>query len=151
MTQAYISVIIPDKHRPEYAIQAIQSIYLQKVPLEKIEVILVIDNNLDYPKNVIKKRYPKVKIVPNTNEEGPGGSRNTGIKHAAGKLIAFLDSDDQWEPGFLVASLKAFANPACMGTMCLIKPYFYGPYPLAEKLKVSLINLARQQIGRAHV
>lgn len=45
---------------------------------------------------------------------GPGAARNRGIEmvDADTELVAFLDSDDCWEPGFLDAALKAF-NAGC--------------------------------------
>ena len=39
---------------------------------------------------------------------GASAARNTGILNASSALVAFLDSDDVWDPGKLAAQLEAF-------------------------------------------
>jgi GT2 family glycosyltransferase len=42
-----------------------------------------------------------VRYLSNPVANGPSGSRNLGVAHAIGSVVAFLDDDDVWEPGYL--------------------------------------------------
>lgn len=43
---------------------------------------------------------PRVKVISQSNQ-GAGAARNTAIDQAKGQYLAFLDSDDIWEPNHL--------------------------------------------------
>ena len=52
------------------------------------------------------KNHSKIKIIKNSKNLGAGLSRNNGIKHAKGEIIAFIDSDDFWQPDKLEKQTK---------------------------------------------
>ena len=91
-----LSVIIPMYNVEQYIETCIQSVYKQHIDTKEFEVILVDDESPDNSLQVAEKTtasFDNVKIISQKNK-GLGGARNTGIKHAAGKYILFLDSDD---------------------------------------------------------
>lgn len=53
---------------------------------------------------------PRVRILRNASNLGPGGSRNAGVRAASGTWIGFLDADDLWPAGSLAARLAAPAG-----------------------------------------
>lgn len=140
-----VTVIIPDRQKPQFVIQAIGSVYSQtKIPHKQIEIIIVIDYNSNYQTHQIIDKYPEVKIIPNNDKEGPGGSRNTGLSQAHGEYIAFLDSDDQWGPDFLEESLKILKrNPKVAATWSMSHTIFENDFPLKEKPKLFVLNFIR--------
>ena len=96
---ALVSVIIPTFRRPVYLRRAIMSILSQSY--SNIEVLVVDDNNDgdEYrleTECVMSKFAGNSKVVYLKHEKNLSGAaaRNTGLKHARGEYIAFLDDDD---------------------------------------------------------
>lgn len=110
--QPLVSVIIPvrDGHE-DLAFGAVDSILGQT--WRSWEIILVDDTNgaFDWPAPAARKlnnTYPFVRLVENMENQGPGGSRNTGIKAASAPLLLFLDADDFLVPGALDLMVREF-------------------------------------------
>jgi glycosyltransferase involved in cell wall biosynthesis len=92
-----VSVIIPTYNRKNMIGDAIQSVLNQTH--RNFEIIIIDDASDDNTEEVVKS-FNDVRIKYILHKENKGGSaaRNTGIKKARGKFIAFLDSDDWWHP-----------------------------------------------------
>lgn len=96
--QKRISVIIPCYNCSKVIHHAMTSLMLQTIGINNIEIILIEDKSSDNSMELLqeyKERYPNiVKTIYNTKNVGQSVSRNTGIKHATGEYITFLDQDD---------------------------------------------------------
>lgn len=64
------------------------------------EVVVVDDCSTDESAMVALRASPteKIRVVRHETNQGPAAARNTGIKEAQGRYVAFLDSDDTWHP-----------------------------------------------------
>lgn len=106
-----LSVVIPFYQRTQYLDAAIQSVAQQRSPLLRRTEILLIDDG-----STSHYTPPKLRGVPlqyiRTRHCGVSRARNTGIAHARGKWIAFLDADDRWLPNKL-AAITPFLNTKC--------------------------------------
>lgn len=89
-----VSVIIPFYRELGWLLEALESVYNQSY--KNFEVILINDGSQE-DISIVKIKYSSV-IILKIENSGPGKARNTGIELAKGKYIAFLDSDDLWEP-----------------------------------------------------
>lgn len=90
-----VSVIIPCYNAQEYIAQAIKSVLMQTY--KNIEIIIVNDGSVDKSEKIIKSfQDRRIKYIKQKNS-GVAITRNTGIKNATGKYIAFLDADDLYE------------------------------------------------------
>ncbi len=90
-----VSVVIPTYNRLATLKRAIDSVMAQDYPI--LEIIVVNDRSTDGTEDYLRSD-PRVSFVTNARNLGAQGSRNRGISEAQGDLIAFLDSDDIWEP-----------------------------------------------------
>lgn len=106
------SVIIPVYNVEKYLEDAIKSVIKQTIGFKNnIEIILVNDGSTDNSEkicNKYKNKYPKnIKYIKQKNS-GVSAARNNGLKHASGKYINFLDSDDKWEKNVFKKALNLF-------------------------------------------
>lgn len=65
------------------------------------EVVVVDDCSTDDTVAITEswaKRYPVVRLVRNSENRGPGFSRNEGVRASTGALLFFLDADDVFYP-----------------------------------------------------
>ena len=94
-----VSVVMPAFNSERYICDAIASVRNQT--FDEWELIVVDDCSTDgtYEKlcEYCKSFKGNAKVVRNEKNQGPGLSRNHGIKEANGKYIMFLDSDDYFE------------------------------------------------------
>jgi glycosyltransferase involved in cell wall biosynthesis len=107
-----ISVVISTFERPSACERALRSVLEQtESPLE----VLVCDDGStdetgarmrDWEARDERVRYLRIQH----NSGTPATTRNLGIEHARGDLIAFLDDDDEWLPSKLGAQLAALAT-----------------------------------------
>jgi glycosyltransferase involved in cell wall biosynthesis len=52
----------------------------------------------------------RARVIANSRMQGASGARNTGAECATGELLAFLDDDDEWLPGYLCEALARFQS-----------------------------------------
>ena len=89
-----ISIIVPVYNVAEYLPQCLDSLVNQSY--SNIEIICVDDGSTDRSSEILSvyaSRYSSIRIV-NQENQGLSGARNTGIEHANGEYIMFVDSDD---------------------------------------------------------
>jgi glycosyltransferase involved in cell wall biosynthesis len=100
-----VSIVIPTYNRARDLERAIRSVLAQTYPHWEA---LIVDNHSADDTDILVERFKdsRIKLLKTHNNGVIAVSRNLGIKHAAGKYVAFLDSDDWWKPRKLEESLK---------------------------------------------
>jgi len=96
MENPSISVVMPVYNVDKYVSAAIESVLSQT--FTDFEIIIIDDGGTDRSIDICSSYIdPRIRIVSQKNR-GLAGARNTGILESHGEYIAFLDSDDCWEP-----------------------------------------------------
>lgn len=99
-----VSVIIPLFNKAPYIERALASVTSQT--FSDFELIVIDDGSTDSGPDLVKAfSDPRIRLITQANA-GPGGARNRGLSEALGELVAFLDADDEWLPGFLSESVR---------------------------------------------
>jgi len=107
MNAPKISVIIPVYNGEKYILDALKSVEVQRY--SNLEVIIVDDGSTDRSVDLVKTQSIPVKIIQQSNA-GPAAARNTGLGHATGDYIAFLDADDIYPENKFKVQLEYFKN-----------------------------------------
>lgn len=93
-----VSVIIPAYNAAAGVRRSVDSALLQVPPPH--EVIVINDGSRDETGDILLSYGERIRYVEQDNA-GQGAARNIGLSMATGELIAFLDADDYWQPGFI--------------------------------------------------
>jgi glycosyltransferase involved in cell wall biosynthesis len=110
-TDRAVSIICPVAGPAPFLESTLASVLMQTT--SDWEMILI-DNGCDRDLKVIAPCDARIRVL-NEPQRGIAIARNTGLRSATGRFIAFLDSDDLWEPEKLAlqaAHLKSFPEDA---------------------------------------
>ncbi|MES2588761.1 MAG: glycosyltransferase family 2 protein [Bacteroidota bacterium] len=90
----YFSIIIPTYNRADLIEKTLKSVFDQKY--NKFEIIIVDNCSTDNTKEVLLPfiESKKIKFIEHQSNFERSKSRNTGMDHATGDYVTFLDSDD---------------------------------------------------------
>lgn len=97
MIDGLVSIIMPSWNTGRFIAESIQSVLDQTYT--KWELLIVDDCSTDNTDEVVKSfSDSRIKYYKNEKNSGAALTRNRAIREAKGEWIAFLDSDDLWEP-----------------------------------------------------
>lgn len=105
----FVSIIIPTFNRKNTISRAIDSVLNQY--FKNNELIIIDDGSGDGSEDFIKEKYTKslksnkIKYFK-LDHHGVSAARNFGLSHASGNIIAYLDSDNEWNPKYLFSMLS---------------------------------------------
>lgn len=96
-----VSVIMPTYNRADVLPRAIASVLEQSY--EHWELLIVDDGSTDSTSGVVSGfEDPRIRYIRLDANGGASRARNAGLAEARGQYIAYLDSDNRWEPDFLL-------------------------------------------------
>ncbi len=104
-----VSIICPMYNVSRFINRTIDCVLAQTY--QNFELLIVDDISTDDSREkVLAYDDPRIKLFQNEKNSGAAESRNYAMREAKGKYIAFLDSDDIWEPTKLYKQLTFMEN-----------------------------------------
>lgn len=107
--QQLVSIIMPAYKAEKTISDSIESVLAQTY--QNFELIVIDDCSPDNTRDIVNQFATsdnRVKLISKLNNEGVSAARNTGLDHAVGDYVAFLDSDDKWKEDKLERQLDIF-------------------------------------------
>ncbi len=124
-----LSIITPSFNQGMFIEQTIKSVLAQDH--DDIEHIVMDGGSTDNTREILA-RYPHLKWV-SERDRGQSDAINRGFQKATGEIVAWLNSDDWYEPNVLGSVARYFAeNPGCM--------VVYGDIAFADKQGRKLLS-----------
>jgi glycosyltransferase involved in cell wall biosynthesis len=104
-----VTVIIPTYNRADLLPIAVRSVLGQT--FQDFEILIVDDGSTDdTPATCRQFTDSRVRYIRHSSNKGIAAGRNTGVRNAQGRLIAFLDDDDEWLPSKLQQQVDVLCN-----------------------------------------
>lgn len=122
-TDPLVSVVIPTFNQAGFLDEALRSVTGQT--FQNWEAIVLNNFSTDNTVSIVEQiRDPRIRILDFANGGVIAKSRNKGIQLSAGKYVAFLDSDDVWEPNKLARSIELLEKGSDL--VCHAERWFGG-------------------------
>jgi glycosyltransferase involved in cell wall biosynthesis len=148
MGSSRISVVIAAYNAGKFIRETLDSVLAQTAPPH--DVIVADDASTDDTRSIVCAYAPRVKLIENFENAGPGARRNQATQAASGDLIALLDADNRWAPDHLANALDrltrfpeagvAISRMRVFGTHETIWP---GTLPCADRPAAVTLPLLR--------
>ena len=113
-----VSVVIPVYNVKDYLSHCLESLLSQTGV--SLEIILVDDGSKDESGVLCDHyaaEYPFISVIHQKNS-GVSTARNTGLQHASGDFISFVDPDDWFAPGAYLAMVQAMEKDESDAAFC---------------------------------
>ncbi|MCD0504148.1 glycosyltransferase family 2 protein [Bordetella petrii] len=101
-----VSIVMPAYNARRFIGAAIESVLAQTCP--DWELIIVDDASTDDTAEVVRayqRRDARIRYEKSVPNQGVAAARNRALDLARGRYVAFLDSDDLWEPAKLAQQM----------------------------------------------
>ena len=115
------SVVIPTYNRADLVPESVESVLAQTY--SNYEIVVVDDGSTDDTAGALEPYRDRIRLVRQANG-GLAAARNRGIGEAVGEYVAFLDSDDLYEPDFLLRVLATFREFSDAGAVFVAETEF---------------------------
>ena len=78
------------------------------------EIVVVDDRSTDRSVALLRERHPRVRVVEQPANAGPGAARNAGFRAASHDLVLFVDNDVALAPGCAAALCRALEHTGAL-------------------------------------
>jgi len=122
-TRPELSVIVPSYNAARTIETCLDALAAQRTDA-RFEVI-VVDSGGDRTRDIVRERFPGVRLVTSSERKYPGAARNLGIAAAGADIVAFTDADCVAAPDWIEAihgAHRGNADPVIGGVIANLNP-----------------------------
>ncbi|MBN2237892.1 MAG: glycosyltransferase family 2 protein [Bacteroidales bacterium] len=118
-----VSIVTVNFNQAETTIELIES--LNQISYPNIEIIVVDNASEEEDSEIIKEKYPRIKLIKSVINYGFAGGNNLGIMQARGEFVLLLNNDIIVEPHFLEPLVKKLIDEPEYGSVSPKIRYYY--------------------------
>src|SRR4030095_16183140 len=139
-TPAPVSAVIPAHNHEAFIAEAIESVHAQTLPVA--EILLIDDGSTDQTGEIAQRMGVRVIRQPNA---GLAANRNRCVRESTQPWIAFLDSDDVWEPEKIETQMRIAESDPEIALVTCDYSTFDGEQILAASVLEGFVDGYRAQ------
>ncbi len=110
-----VSIITPSYNQGNFLEAAIQSVLAQQDDSFRLEYLVVDGGSTDGSLEIIRRYADKLAWWVCEPDKGQAEAINKGFQHANGEIVAWLNSDDLYLPGAILAAVQALQTDPALG------------------------------------
>jgi len=144
-----VSIITPSFNQARFLEATIQSVLSQDYP--RLEYIIVDGGSNDGSLNIIQKYAPRLAGWVSEPDRGQTDAINKGFARARGEILAWLNSDDTYQPGAVSAAVKFLQEHPQVGLVYGDANYIDETGRVIGKFPAAQTDLRRLRRGYVHI
>ncbi len=144
-----VSIVTPSFNQARFLEATIQSVLSQDYP--HLEYIIVDGGSSDGSLEIIKKHADRLAWWVSEPDRGQTDAINKGFARARGEILAWLNSDDTYQPGAVSAAVKFLQEHPRVGLVYGDAHYIDETGRVIGKFPAAQTDLRRLRRGYVHI
>jgi glycosyltransferase involved in cell wall biosynthesis len=144
-----ISIVTPSYNQAPYIEETIRSVLSQDYP--EIEYMIVDGGSTDGTLDIIKRYDDKLGCWVSEKDKGQTDALNKGFARAKGDILAWINSDDTYEPGAVSAAVKYLQSHPEVGMVYGNCNFINKSGEVIGKFDAAQTNYHRLRRGYVHI
>lgn len=149
MDKPLISIVTPSFNQAPFLEQTIHSVLGQDYP--RLEYILVDGGSSDGSLDIIKKYAHRFAWWVSEPDRGQTDAINKGFAHARGEVLAWINSDDTYEPGAVSDAVDVMQSRPEVGLVYGDANFIDGSGHVTGRFPAAQTDYSRLRRGYVHI